>query len=61
LQDWLNSVSGKQAAYHAVAQYYQSMASKESKEFGEEIARLRVRQLLSSPITVGFGVFSTVI
>jgi len=35
-------VSGKQAAYHAIAQYYQSMMSKESKEFGEEIARLKV-------------------
>jgi len=38
----LNNVSGKQAAYHAIAQYYQSMMSKESKEFGEEIARLKV-------------------
>jgi len=47
LQDWLNTVSGKQAAYHAIAQYYQSMVSKESKEFGEEIARLRVGQLLT--------------
>lgn len=35
-------MSGKQAAYHAIAQYYQSMVAKESKEFGEEIARLRV-------------------
>ena len=42
VQDWLNSVSSKQAAYHAVAQYYQSMVSKESKEFGQEIARLKV-------------------
>jgi len=41
----LNSVSGKQAAYHAIAEYYQSMISKESKEFGEQIARLRVGQL----------------
>jgi len=46
LQDWLNSVSGKQASYHAVAQYYQSMVASESKEFGEQITRLRVSRIV---------------
>jgi programmed cell death 6-interacting protein len=41
-QEWLTSVSGKQAAYHALAEYYQSLQAKDAKDFGEEIARLRV-------------------
>ena len=52
VQDWLNSVSSKQASYHAVAQYYQGMVSKESKEFGEEIARLKVGCLLTLLVVV---------
>ena len=54
MQDWLNSVSSKQAAYHAVAQYYQSMVSKESREYGEEIARLKVGHLLTLLVGVCF-------
>ena len=57
VQDWLSSVSSKQAAYHAVAEYYQSMVSKESKEFGEEIARLKVGLLL----TVNVDIYSTLL
>ena len=45
-------MSSKQASYHAVAQYYQSMVSKESKEFGEEIARLKVGHLLTLVVVV---------
>lgn len=41
-QDWITSVAGKQAAFHGIAEYYQSLVSKEAKDFGEEIARLRV-------------------
>ena len=33
---------GKQAAYHSLAEYHQSLLAKENKEFGEEIARLKV-------------------
>ncbi|ESO09518.1 hypothetical protein HELRODRAFT_185356 [Helobdella robusta] len=40
-KDWLLSVAGKQSAYFAMAEYYQSQVSKESKDFGEEIARLK--------------------
>lgn len=54
MQDWLNSVSSKQASYHALAQYYQSMVSKESKEFGEEIARLKVGHLLTLLVALCF-------
>ncbi len=42
LQDWVSNVAGKQAAYHAMAEYHQAMVAKEKKEFGEEIARLTV-------------------
>jgi len=38
-------VAGKQASYHAIAEYYQSMQAKEAKDFGEEIARLRVSDI----------------
>ena len=41
-QDWLSTVAGKQAAFHAIAEYQQSLQAKEAKNFGEEIARLRV-------------------
>ena len=42
VQDWINSVAGKRAAFHSVAKYYQSHVSKEAKNFGDEIAWLRV-------------------
>lgn len=41
-QDWISSVSSKQASYHALAEYHQSQLAKENKDFGEEIARLKV-------------------
>ncbi|KAK2160065.1 hypothetical protein LSH36_141g09036 [Paralvinella palmiformis] len=40
-KDWIPNVASKQASYHALAEYYQSLVHKEKKEFGEEIARLR--------------------
>ena len=46
LQDWVSNVAGKQAAYHAMAEYYQGIVAKEKKEFGEEIARLTVSIIL---------------
>ena len=45
LQDWVSNVAGKQAAYHAMAEYYQGVVAKEKKEFGEEIARLAVSSI----------------
>lgn len=39
-KDWIPTVAGKQAAYHALAEYYQSLVCKSSKQIGEEIARL---------------------
>ena len=41
-QEWVPSAVSKQAAYHALTEYYQSQMHKENKEFGEEIARLKV-------------------
>ena len=42
LQDWLANVISKQAAFHSLAEFYQSLVCREAKEFGEEIVRLRV-------------------
>ncbi|XP_049798045.1 programmed cell death 6-interacting protein isoform X2 [Schistocerca nitens] len=39
-RDWLPTVAGKQAAYHGISQYYQSLVCKSNKSVGEEIARL---------------------
>lgn len=41
-KDWIPTVAGKQAAYHALAEYYQSLVCKSNKQIGEEIARLEV-------------------
>ena len=37
--DWLPNISGKQALYKGLAQYFQSKVAAENKEIGEEIAR----------------------
>jgi hypothetical protein len=39
-------VAGKQAAYHGLTEYYQSLVSKADKSVGEEIARLEVSNKL---------------
>jgi len=41
-------VAGKQAAYHGLAEYYQSLVCKADKCVGEEIARLEVSNKFSS-------------
>lgn len=41
-KEWIPVVSGKQAGYHALAEYYQSLVCKSRKLIGEEIARLDV-------------------
>lgn len=40
-KDWISKVTGKQLAYHAIAQYYQSRVCNGKKAIGEEIARLQ--------------------
>lgn len=40
-KDWLPLVAGKQAGFHALSEYYQSLVCKVKKEVGEEIARLQ--------------------
>ncbi|KAI0233522.1 Programmed cell death 6-interacting protein [Lamellibrachia satsuma] len=40
-KEWIMSVAGKQAAFHALSEYYEALKCKEQKEFGEEIARLQ--------------------
>jgi programmed cell death 6-interacting protein len=42
----LFQVAGKQAAYHGLTEYYQSLVCKANKSVGEEIARLEVSWLL---------------
>ncbi|KDR23230.1 programmed cell death 6-interacting protein [Zootermopsis nevadensis] len=39
-KEWIPTVAGKQAAYHGLAEYYQSLVCKANKSVGEEIARL---------------------
>ena len=39
-KEWLTKVSVKQAAYNAIAQFYQSRVCNANKSVGEEIARL---------------------
>lgn len=40
-------VAGKQAAYHGLTEYYQSLVCKADKNVGEEIARLEVSNKFS--------------
>ncbi|XP_076063979.1 programmed cell death 6-interacting protein-like protein AliX [Oratosquilla oratoria] len=40
-RDWISKVAGKQAAYHALAQFHQSRVCNANKAVGEEIARLK--------------------
>ena len=42
-QDWIPSAVMKQAAFHAMAEFYQSCVCKEARSYGEQIARLQVR------------------
>jgi len=57
-KDWVNAAAGKQAAQHAIAEFYQSMLAKDGKEFGEEIARLRhAKELMSAAESRGGATF----
>jgi len=52
--DWISNVCCKQAIYGGLSQYHQSKVCSESKEMGEEIARLEfAKRLLTSGIEKG--------
>ncbi|XP_001357901.2 programmed cell death 6-interacting protein [Drosophila persimilis] len=40
-KEWIPTVAGKQAGFHALTQLYQSLVCRAAKKIGEEIARLR--------------------
>lgn len=40
-KDWLSIVGVKQAGFHGIAEYYQSLVCHQRKEFGEQICRLQ--------------------
>ena len=44
---WLPTVSAKSSYFHAVAQYQLGLAAQAQKSFGEAVARMKVRYLLS--------------
>lgn len=39
-KEWVSIVAGKQAGFHAMTQFYQSLVCRAKKDVGEEIARL---------------------
>ena len=41
-RDWLAMIVMKQAAFHGMAEFYQSVVAQQGKCYGEEIARLQV-------------------
>ncbi|XP_044731295.1 programmed cell death 6-interacting protein isoform X2 [Chrysoperla carnea] len=51
-REWLSLIAGKQGAYHALTEFYQSLVCKASKKVGEEITRLeQASQLLKTAQT----------
>ncbi|CAG2104677.1 unnamed protein product [Medioppia subpectinata] len=40
-KEWLSIVSVKQAAFHGIAEYFQSIACLQNKDFGDQITRLQ--------------------
>lgn len=53
-QEWLVTVAGKQAAFHALAEYYESGSCNTSLAYGKEIARLQhAKELTQAAMTRG--------
>ena len=42
VQGWIQTVAGKQAYFHAVAQHRMGLVAQAKKNFGEAVARLQV-------------------
>ncbi|CAL1536222.1 unnamed protein product [Lymnaea stagnalis] len=58
-KDWLSTVVMKQAAFHGMAEYYQSCVAQQSKSYGEEIARLQhAQELLTASQSRGGTTFN---
>ncbi|XP_078334645.1 programmed cell death 6-interacting protein-like isoform X3 [Crassostrea virginica] len=58
-KDWLPLVACKQAAFHGMAEFYQSCVSQQSKTYGEQIARLqKANELLTAAQTRGGAAFA---
>lgn len=53
-QEWIPTIAGKQAAFHGLAEYYQSGVACSNKSYGEEISRLQqAKELTQAAITRG--------
>ncbi|XP_052245099.1 LOW QUALITY PROTEIN: programmed cell death 6-interacting protein-like [Dreissena polymorpha] len=53
-REWLPMVAMKQAAFHAMAEFYQSVAAQKSKSYGEQISRLKhAKELMAAAATRG--------
>ncbi|XP_076336080.1 programmed cell death 6-interacting protein-like isoform X2 [Tachypleus tridentatus] len=58
-KDWILNVAGKQAAFHAIAEYHQALVCKSKKEVGEEVARLQhASELMKAAETRGGTTFN---
>nr|KAG5695062.1 hypothetical protein BaRGS_032555 [Batillaria attramentaria] len=58
-RDWLATVVMKQAAFHAMAEFYQSVVAQQTKSYGEEIARLQhAMELMTASQTRGGATFA---
>ncbi|KAK0059367.1 programmed cell death 6-interacting protein [Biomphalaria pfeifferi] len=58
-KDWLPTVVMKQAGFHAMAEFYQSIVAQQSKSYGEEIARLQhAQELLAASQNRGGATFN---
>ncbi|XP_064594708.1 programmed cell death 6-interacting protein-like isoform X2 [Liolophura sinensis] len=57
-RDWISCVVMKQAAFHGLSEYYQSCVCKQSKSYGEEIARLKhAKELMQAAQNRGGNTF----
>ncbi|KAK3106570.1 hypothetical protein FSP39_022711 [Pinctada imbricata] len=58
-KEWIPLVVGKQAAFHGMAEYYQSCVAAGTKSYGEQISRLqKANELLSAAQSRGGVTFS---